>query len=126
MSRGEVLYHHAISVLHLYPVRPLEVAVDDRPVAVFAADGDERRGDGDLFAIDAGRDQHHPAGPHVVDRLLNGRELRRHVDRRCKGLRRLLVPWTDVGVRARDPRQKGHQDRREHGYQRAPPHPGGR
>ena len=73
MPRGEVLDGHAVRLDHVDPVREFEVPLEDRVVAVHAADREVRGGDHHRLPVDTGVDQDEAAGAGAVDRFLDRR-----------------------------------------------------
>ena len=73
MPRGEVLDGHTVRLDHVDPVRELEAPLEDRVVAVHAADREVRRGDDHGLPVDTGVDQDEAAGAGAVDGILDRR-----------------------------------------------------
>ena len=118
MPRGQVLDRDAVRLDHVDAVGELVPPVDDAAVAIFATDGDVRRRDHDRLVVDACRDQHHPARLRVIDRFLDGREIRRHVNRRGEPGRHRLASRSHLTTgRARD-RRVAHDDDAGHPHAR--------
>ena len=75
VSGREVLHRDTVGLDHVDAVRQLEVALEDRVVAVHAADREVRGGDDDGLAVDARGDQDEAAGLGPVDGLLDRRDV---------------------------------------------------
>ena len=77
----QVLDRNAVGCEHLYPVRALEPAIDDRPIAIETADREVWRRDRHGLRIDPRADQDHPPRLGVIDGRLDRFEVLRYPDR---------------------------------------------
>jgi hypothetical protein len=77
----EVLDRDTVGTDDVDAVLAFEVAVEDRPVAVDAADHDPVGRDGDRLVVHARRDEHEIAGARTVHRALDRLDVTGHPDR---------------------------------------------
>ncbi len=102
VAGGEVLDHDPVGLRDVDPVGSLELAVQDRGVAVLAADGQVRGEDEDALLVDAGRHEHEVARICGVHAGLDGRLVGGNADGGPRLGRDGLAPRADTAAIGRE------------------------